>query len=367
MSRVPFFDHRPMHDSIKEELSTSLNAILDSDNLVLGKKVSNFENRFSNYLNCKYSIGVNSGLDALIIALRALDIGPNDEVIVPSNTYIATWQAVTMIGAKPIPVEPIISTYNIDPELIEEAITTRTKAIIVVHLYGLPCDMTAIMDISRKHQLKVIEDNAQSMGASFDGVKTGNFGYINATSFYPTKNLGALGDAGMVSTNDESLYNKCIALRNYGSLKRGFNDIIGYNSRLDEIQAGILNVKLNYLDEWNREKKRLAAIYSNALKGLNGIHLPLQDENHTHHIYAIRSPLRKKLIQELSKNEIGTLIHYPIPPHLQLCYKNLGYKFGDFPISESIAETILSLPIYIGIQGQEKVIEVLIETVRKYS
>lgn len=359
MSEIPFFDHRPLHDDLQDQILSAVKKVLESNALILGSEVKQFENAVKKYLNAKYTVAVNSGLDAMILSLKAIGIKKGDEVLVPSNTYIATWIAVSHVGAIPVPVEPDPLTYNIDSRQIESVITPKTKAIIPVHLYGLPCEMEKILKIANKNDIKVIEDNAQAFGALIGGKKTGSIGDINALSFYPTKNLGAIGDAGMIVTNDEELYVKCKALRNYGSSIRYYNDYIGFNSRMDEIQAAILNVKLKHTDKWIAEKKGLAAIYNEGLKDINDIVLPSFNNEHTYHLYVINCKYRDNLLNHLEKHKITTLIHYPLPPHLQQCYKFLNYKKGDFPIAEILADNLLSLPMYIGIKEQERVIEVV--------
>jgi dTDP-4-amino-4,6-dideoxygalactose transaminase len=287
--------------------------------------------------------------------LKIAGINSGDEVIVPSNTYIATWLAVSFLGAKPVPVEPIIDTYNIDPDKIEAAITEKTKAIIPVHLYGQACKMDRIMDIAQRNNLKVIEDNAQAQGAMFNGKLTGSFGDINATSFYPGKNLGALGDAGAITTNNDNYAHRARRLRNYGSDKKYYNKEIGHNMRLDELQAALLSVKLKYLREWTNQRQQIAAWYDESLNGVGDLILPKVAPNATHvyHLYVVRTNRRDELQKYLTVNGIGTLIHYPVPPHLQEAYNDLGYKKGDSPIAEAIAETCLSLPIWPGMAHDE--------------
>jgi dTDP-4-amino-4,6-dideoxygalactose transaminase len=285
----------------------------------------------------------------------ALGIGKGDEVIVPSNTYIATALAVSFVGATPIFVEPNIETYNIDPNRIEAAINSKTKAIMPVHLYGQACEMDAIKTIADKHQLFIIEDNAQSQGASYNNILTGAWGNINGTSFYPGKNLGALGDAGAITTNDKELANKAMVLRNYGSQKKYYNEVIGHNMRLDECQATFLSVKLRYLDIWTKQRLQIAAWYDEALKSVEQIILPKTaiQATHVYHLYVIRTQKRDELLRYLNDAGIGTLIHYPIPPHLQQAYTHLGYKKGDFPLAEEIANTVLSLPMWPGMSIDE--------------
>jgi dTDP-4-amino-4,6-dideoxygalactose transaminase len=349
--QIPFLSFSSMHNALKAELNDAFNKVYDSHWYIMGSSLKTFETNYAAFSKTNYCAGVANGLDALIISLKALQVSDGDEVIVPSNTYIATWLASSYVGARPVPVEPNILTYNIDPSLIEKAITKKTKAIMPVHLYGQACEMDKIMAIAKKHNLYVIEDNAQAQGALCNGQLTGSFGNINATSFYPGKNLGALGDAGAVTTNSEELYKKACVIRNYGSEKKYYNEVKGINSRLDELQAAILDVKLKYLAGWNSERQAIAAKYNERLKGIKDLILPVVAENCTsvYHLYVIRHKKRDELQAHLTKNGIGTLIHYPVPPHMQQAYKEFNYKKGDFPISEEIHETCLSLPIYPGL------------------
>jgi len=305
-------------------------------------------------------------LDAIIIALKTLNIGKGDSVIVPSNTYIATWLAVSYVGAEIIPVEPHPKTYNIDPTKIESAIQSNTKVIIPVHLYGQICEMDKIMAIAQKYNLFVIEDNAQAQGTYFKGKISGSWGHINATSFYPGKNLGALGDAGAITTNDEHLAQKAKTIRNYGSQKKYYNEVKGINSRLDELQAAFLKVKLKYLDEWNKERNQIAQWYYDYLKEIDEIILPTihPDATSNYHLFVIRTPKRNELQEYLHQHQIGTLIHYPVPPHLQEAYKELGYKKGAFPIAEEIADTCLSLPMYPGLSKEN--VEYIAQTIKNF-
>jgi dTDP-4-amino-4,6-dideoxygalactose transaminase len=356
---VPFFDHKPMHEAVREELMAAFHAVLSGDSLIHGEQVHEFEKEFSSYQSCQNAVGVNSGLDALILALRAAGIGHGDEVIVPANTYFATWHAVHLAGAVPVPVDPDPVTMNIRASDILEKITPKTKAIMPVHLYGLPCQMDEIMAMAELHGLVVIEDNAQAVGASYQGVKTGSWGHINAASFYPTKNLGALGDGGMVTTNESEYAEKVRALRNYGTSQKYVSHVVGVNSRLDELQAAFLRVKLKKLDEWIVERKRIAEQYMEGLKEISQITLPVNDAGHTYHLFVIRCERRDELAAYLREHQITALIHYPIPPHLQEAYRYLGYKAGDFPVSEKIADTCLSLPLYVGFEKAEEVVEAI--------
>lgn len=352
---IPFLSFDYQDNLYREQIIDAMTNVLDSKWYVMGKELIKFEDAYAKLHNVNYSVGVANGLDALIISLRVLGIGSGDEVIVPSNTYIASWLAVSATGATPIPVEPDKESYNIDPNLIEKAISPRTKAILPVHLYGQSCNMTRIMEIAKKHNLYVVEDNAQAHLAKWDGKYTGTYGHINATSFYPGKNLGAIGDGGGITTNEETLYNKSRAYRNYGSNKKYYNEIKGINSRLDELQAAILNVKLPYLNQLTEERKEIAKKYDLLLKDCDSIQIPIasKEAQHVYHLYVILSDKRDELQQYLIKHGIDTLIHYPVPPHLQKAYVDLGYKKGDFPIAEKIAEQCLSIPLYPGMKDDD--------------
>lgn len=328
--------------------------VLRSGWYVLGKEVSSFEEEFASYIGTEYCVGLASGLDALWIAFRLLHIGVGDEVLVQGNTYIASVMGITMNGATPIFVEPDMN-YGMDPDRIEEAITEKTKAILVTHLYGMASKMDRIVSIAKKYNLKLVEDCAQSHGACFNGKMTGSFGDIGCFSFYPSKNLGAFGEGGAITTNNPELNAACRTFRNYGSQKRYYNEVVGTNSRLDEIQAGLLRVRLRHLDEITEEKRKIAAKYNAELKN-SKIKLPILANGATcvWHQYVINCDERDKLIEYLAKKEIGTIIHYPVPPHLQECYKYLGYKEGDFPITEKMARTVLSIPMYNGMTNEEQ-------------
>ncbi len=353
--KIPFLNFSPTHVALKHEIKVAFEQVYDSNWYVLGKRVVAFEKEYAAFNQVPYAIGVSNGLDALHLALKALGIGAGDEVIVPSNTYIATLLAASYVGATPVLVEPDPVTYNISPANIEAAITDKTKAIMPVHLYGQACEMEAIMAIAKKHGLYVAEDNAQAHGAAFKGKITGSWGHANGTSFYPGKNLGALGDGGAVTTNDEAVAHKVKILHNYGSEKKYHNEVIGFNMRLDEMQAAFLSVKLKYLHEWTRQRQQIAVWYSEALKGVGDLILPAthSDAIHVYHLYVIRTQQRDTLQKHLAENGIGSLIHYPIPPHLQTAYKSLGFKKGDFPIAEEIADTCLSLPIWPGMTEKQ--------------
>ena len=350
-----------LNKSFEDEYVQCFRELLNSGWYILGKQVATFEEAFAQYCGTKHCIGVASGLDALMLALRCYDFPAGSEVLVPSNTYIATILSILQCGLKPVLVEPDIHTYNIDPLKIEEKITKNTKAIMVVHLYGKACDMEPIMQIAGKYKLPVIEDCAQAHGAMYKGQKVGTFG-IGAFSFYPTKNLGALGDAGAITTNDQENKDLFMALRNYGSKIKYQNDYIGYNSRLDEIQAGLLSVKLKYLDKINRHKRDLAAIYLKELKDDFIKPSVSSDYFDVYHIFNIRHPKRDELKEYLLKNDIKTDIHYPIPPNKQKAME--GIIIGEYPISEEIHRTTLSLPISFG--HTEDDIYKVVETINKF-
>lgn len=352
---IPFLNFEGRNKDIREEALKTFENFFDSKWYVLGNYTNQFEADYAAFNQTKYAVGVSTGLDALHLALRALGVGEGDEVIVPSNTYIATVLSISYVGATPIFVEPRITTYNINPELIEAAITPKTKAIMPVHLYGQACEMDAIMEIAKKHNLYVIEDNAQAHGATYNGKITGSFGEANAVSFYPTKNLGAVGEAGAITTDDSEVAHNIKVLRNYGSQKRYYNEVKGYNNRIDEFEAGFLSLALKYLDKWTIERNRLAELYMTHLSDVKDLILPYLAEGATtvNHLFVIRLNRRDELMEYLKGKGIGSVIHYPIPPHLQEAYQELGYKKGDFPIAEEIAETCLSLPLYVGLEDEE--------------
>ena len=353
--KIPFLSFDVANDLVRAEMTQAFQDVYESKWYVLGKYVQQFEQEYARFNEVKYAVGVSNGLDALYLSLKALGIGEGDEVIVPSNTYIATVLAVSYVGARPVFVEPRKETCNIDPNLIEAAITAQTKAIMPVHLYGQCCEMEEIMRIASKHDLFIIEDNAQSQGASYNGKLAGSFGNINGTSFYPGKNLGALGDAGAITTNDEQLARRINVLRNYGSQKKYFNEVIGHNMRLDELQAAFLSVKLKYLQQWTHDRQKVASWYDAALQSVKGIILPVTaaGASHVYHLYVIRTNRRNELQQHLSAQGIGSLIHYPVPPHLQEAYAHLGYRKGAFPIAEELADTCLSLPMWPGMKQNQ--------------
>lgn len=349
--KVPFLDLSHSHLEVGTELNDAFKRVLESNSFIMGSELESFESEFAQYCEVPYCIGVGNGLEALHLTLRAYGIGPGCEVIVPANTFIATWLAVTQTGATPVPVEPIIGTHNIDPQRLEAAISKRTSAIIPVHLYGQPADMDPINEIAKKHGLVVIEDAAQAQGARYKGKRVGSLGHAAATSFYPGKNLGCLGDGGAVLTSDPAIANKVRQLRNYGSSIKYHHEVLGYNSRLDELQAAMLRVKLKRLDDWNESRRTIAQAYSERLSNIDLILPEIPDfAEPVWHLYVVRTSQRDQKQAFLSSKGIGTIVHYPIPPHRQLCYAD--QKWGDLPISEMLANEVLSLPVYPGMSEE---------------
>lgn len=343
---IPFLDVGATYHELREEIDQAVGRVLAGGWYILGSEVEAFEREFAEYLGVKHCIGVGNGLDALHLALKARGLGPGDEVLVPSNTYIATWLAVSYCGATPVPIEPDEATYNLDPARLEAAITPRTKAIVPVHLYGQSADMALIMALAERYGLWVLEDAAQAHGATYRGQPTGGLGHAAGWSFYPGKNLGAFGDAGAITTNDDQLAEQVRMLRNYGSKVKYYNEVAGFNSRLDEIQAAVLRVKLKHLDEWNRRRQEIAAFYLQNLAG-TGLTMPTVPATNEHvwHLFVVRSPRRDALQKHLQAAGIGTVIHYPVPPHLQKAYQELDLPEGSFPISEALHREVLSLPM----------------------
>lgn len=361
---IPFLDLKASYTELKSEIDGAVARVLDSGWYIGGVEVDGFESDYADYCGTAHCVGVANGLDALHLALRAMDVGPGDEVIVPSNTYIATWLAVSQCGAIPVPVEPDERTCNIDPALIEAAITPRTKVILPVHLYGQSADMDPILAVARKHGLLVLEDGAQAHGARYKGRKLGAHGDAVAWSFYPGKNLGAMGDGGAVTTNDERIADRIRVLRNYGSRVKYVNEVQGYNSRLDPIQAAILRVKLAHLDDWNARRGAIARLYQEGLAA-TGLTLPHVPEwaDPVWHLYVVRHRERDALQHLLAQAGVATMIHYPIPPHLQSAYVPLGFNRGSFPVSEALHDQVLSLPI-----GPSQTVEatgIVIDAMRK--
>lgn len=343
---IPFLDLKAPYLELKRELDEAISRVVGSGWFIGGPEVDQFEADYATFCGAVHAVGVANGLDALHLALRAMDVGPGDEVIVPSNTYIATWLAVSQCGATPVPVEPDPRTYNIDPARIEAAITPATRVILPVHLYGQPADMDPILAIARKHGLRVLEDGAQAHGARYKGQRLGAHGDAVAWSFYPGKNLGAMGDGGAVTTNDAQIADRLRVLRNYGSRLKYVNEVQGYNSRLDPLQAAILRVKLEHLDAWNARRAAIAEQYQEGLAGC-GLTLPDVPEwaEPAWHLYVVLTPQRNAFQKSLADAGVGTLIHYPIPPHLQGAYADRGFGKGTFPIAERIHSEVLSLPM----------------------
>jgi dTDP-4-amino-4,6-dideoxygalactose transaminase len=364
---VPFLDLKAAYLELQPEIDTAIKRVLDSGWYILGEEVETFEQEYAAYCEAKHCVGLANGLDALHLALLALGVGAGDEVIVPSNTYIATWLAVSQCGATPIPVEPDTTTYNIDPARIEAAITPRTKVILPVHLYGQPADMDPILTIARKHGLKVLEDSAQAHGARYKGKRLGAHGDVVAWSFYPGKNLGAYGDGGAITTDDPEIADRIRVLRNYGSRVKYVNDVRGFNSRLDPIQAAALRVKLKVLDAWNARRTVIANRYQSALMNA-GLSLPFVPEwaEPAWHLYVVQHPQRDAVQKKLGEAGVGTLIHYPIPPHLQQAYESASYVKGQFPIAEQIADNCLSLPIgpHLNERHVEQVVSTILHTLK---
>ncbi len=348
---IPFLDLKSATDELREELDAAYHRFMDSGWYVLGTEVEAFECEYAAYCEVEHCVGVGNGLDALILALRAIDIGPGDEVIVPSNTYIATWLAVTEVGATIVPVEPNAMTHNIDPNRIADALTGRTKVIMPVNLYGQPVDYDTICEIAHPANIKVVTDNAQTHGARYRGRRVGGIADIECHSFYPSKNLGAFGEAGAVTTNNATIANRIKLLRNYGSRIRYYNEECGLNSRLDALQAAFLRVKLRHLDTWNHRRRTIANLYRKSLAPLTStssqLLLPFVPEwaDPVWHLFVVRSKSRDKLRERLQAAAIGTQVHYPVPPHLSKAYQHLGYASSDFPIASQLAGEVLSIPM----------------------
>jgi len=366
MSKIQFIPFLNIHPKIKQELTNVFEKFYDGQDYILGKGLEQFENEYARFNDVKFAIGVGNGHDALLIILKALGIGAGDEVIIPAHTFIATALSVINVGATPVLVDVDKYSFNIDPNLIEEKITRRTKAIVPVHLYGTPCDMDAIETISQKHTLHIIEDNAQAQGAIYKSKKTGSFGIMNFTSFYPTKNLGALGDGGMITTNSMNLSNEAKSLRNYGKTITGEYREIGVNSRLDELNARFLSVKLKYLDKWNEERGQIASWYESELKEVEEIRMPsiYPQSKSVNHIFPILSNTRNELKKHLKSMSIDTLIHYEKPIHFHDAFSFLNHRSGSFPIAEKICTQELSLPIYPGLTKVE--VQYVCQQIRKF-
>ena len=365
--KVPFLNLKAPYQELQLELDAAYSRVMGSGWYILGEEVEAFEEEFAAYCGVKHCIGVANGLDALHLILRACSINSGDEVIVPANTFIATWLAVSYAGAKIVPVEPDKRTYNIDPALIKSAITKHTKAIIPVHLYGQPADMDPICAIAEEYGLIVITDSAQAHGALYKGQKTGSLGDAAGWSFYPGKNLGAFGDAGAVTTNDNDLAEKVRRLRNYGSQVKYYNEVKGFNSRLDPLQAAFLRVKINHLDKWNARRAQVAQAYLDGFEGLAGLTLPHVPDwaQPSWHLFVVRHPRRDMLQEHLAQAGISTLIHYPVPPHLQQAYREMELPEGTFPVTEAIHREVLSLPMGPHLSDME--VEQVISEVKSFA
>ena len=344
--QIPFLNLHAAYIELKNEIDDGISRVLNSGQYIGGAEVEAFESEWASYCDTSHAVAVGNGLDAITLALRALGIGPGDEVLVPSNTYIATWLAISAVGARPVPVEPCPATHNINPKLLEEAVTSRTRAVIPVHLYGQPADLDPILGMAKKYNLAVIEDAAQSHGARYRGQRIGGHGDIVCWSFYPGKNLGALGDAGAITTNNSDLADKVRVLRDYGSRKKYFNEVRGVNSRLDPLQAAVLRAKLPFLDEWTDRREAIAVRYGETLAECNLIlpHVP-DWASPVWHLYVVRGSSRDRLQAKLSEAGVTTMVHYPIPPHLQEAYTDAELAAGVLPLAEQLASEVLSLPI----------------------
>lgn len=358
---IPFLDLKAAYVELKQEIDAAIQRVLESGWYILGEEVEAFEQEYASFCGSHYCVGVANGLDALSLVLRAWEIGPGDEVIVPSNTYIATWLAVSQCGARPVPVEPVEGTYNLDPTLLEGAISEKTKVILPVHLYGQPAELDPILAIAQKYRLRVLEDAAQAHGARYRGKRIGGHGDAVAWSFYPGKNLGALGDGGAITTSDPGLAERLRVLRNYGSREKYVNEVQGFNSRLDPLQAAVLRVKLRYLDEWNGRRAQIAQQYQSAFSQSSSLILPHVPEwaAPVWHLFVVRTSQRERLRQQLQAAGVGCLIHYPIPPHRQRAYQDLQFDPEAFPLASRIADEVLSLPIgpHLGEEQAERVID----------
>lgn len=353
--KIPLLDLKKQYKQFQEEAAGKVEDILTAQDFILGREVEDLEKNIARYCGTKYAAGVASGTDALILSLKAMGIGPGDEVITTPFTFIATSEAVSLVGAKPVFVDIDPKTYNMDPSLIEKKITPKTKAILPVHLYGLCADMDPILKIGKSHGLKIIEDTAQAIGSEYKGKKAGSISDAGALSFFPSKNLGAFGDAGMVVTNDENLYKMIKLLRVHGSDRRYYHDKIGYNSRLDNLQAAVLNIKLKYLDKWLDERINNAEFFNEELEGTGLItpHVP-DGYKHSYHLYTLRSPQKSAIEEYLNNNGIEARTYYPVPLHMQKCFKCLGYEEGAFPNAEKASRDAFSIPVYPELTGQQK-------------
>lgn len=363
---IPFLDLGSATAELEQEMKAAVSRVIGSGWYIGGPECEAFEQAFADYTGTRYCVGVGNGLDALILALRAVGVGTGDEVIVASNTYIATWLAVTAVGARPVPVEPDPATHNLDPERVEAAITPATRALLPTHLYGQSADLDPLLDIARRHGLKLVEDGAQAHGARYKGCRLGGHGDAVCWSFYPGKNLGALGDGGAVTTDDPAIAETVRTIGNYGSKRKYVNELRGMNSRLDPLQAAVLAVKLPLLDEWNERRARIAALYNRELAD-SGLNLPVVPDwaDPAWHLYVVRSPERDRLQHRLQELGVQTLIHYPIPPHRQQAYADHGWSEGAFPTAEQLAHEVLSLPIgpHLSMEEAERVVEAVRQVV----
>ena len=366
---IPILDSKRQYAKIGTEVEKAVCEVLRSGSYILGPNCKALEVELAKYIGCNYTVALNSGTDALHLALRALDIGAGDEVITTAFTFVATTEAIGIVGATPVFADIDPDTFNIDPKKIEERITPKTKAIIPVHLYGQPCDMDAIMDIAKRHNLYVIEDCCQAIGAEYKGQKVGTFGDNGSYSFYPTKNLGGMGDGGLITVNSENLRNRIIALRNHGGAVRYYHDEIGVNSRLDEIQAAILRIKLNYIDEWNKARRSHAKTYNELFAGCPDIKTPteLADTYCVYHQYTVKIPNRDNIHKMLQEAGIGAMLYYPVPLHLQKVHAHLGWTKGMLPNTEKDTEMVISLPMFpeLTLEEQKTVASTLIDCIEK--
>ena len=364
--QIPFIDFKKLHEPIKEETNTAIQNVINNNAFILGKAVTDFENDFAKAHGVKHCIGVSSGTDANHLALWALDIKEGDEIIIPANTFIATAWGATLCGATPVFVDCESGSYNLDPKKIEEKITPKTKAIVAVHLYGQPADMDEIRKVADKHNLILIEDAAQSHIAEYKGKRIGGLSKAASFSFYPGKNLGAFGEGGAVTTNDDDLAQKIRMLRDHGSMKKYYHEYYGHNYRMEGIQGAVLGVKLKYLEDWTNKRRHAAKKYNEHLKEVKQIKLPEEMDyaNHVYHLFVIQTPERDKLQKFLNENEVSSGLHYPIPLHLQKCFEHLGYRKGDFPETEKLADECLSLPMFPDLTDEQ--IEFACDKIREF-
>ena len=363
---VPFLDLVSQYHAIKDDVLSGMTEVMSKANFILGYQVSEFENHFASYVECQYAVGVASGLDALKLGLKVLGVGQGDQVITTANTFIASTLAINAVGAIPVLVDVELDSFNMDPNKLESAINAKTRAIMPVHLYGQPVNLDEIMRIAKKYNLSIIEDASQAHGAKYKGKRVGSFGDLGAFSLYPGKNLGAYGDGGIVTTNNRVLAEKLKSYRNYGSAKKYYHDVLGENSRLDTLQAAVLNVKLPQLDSWNEKRGEVARVYNDKLSGIGDIITPkiVQESEHVFHLYVIRTKWRDDLAQYINEKGIGNIIHYPIPIHLQEAYEDYAWQRGDFPNTEQLANEILSLPMYPDLTSEQ--LDEVVRTVKAF-